>query len=73
MSPLCPKHNECEEPEGAAMEVCSAGMGLNFGFPTIAFISAHTTCRVGLCLSTVTKFGLMHVHLQYKVQLRKWS
>ncbi|MCJ8730630.1 hypothetical protein PDJAM_G00186590 [Pangasius djambal] len=24
VSPLCPKHNECEEPEGAAMEVSSA-------------------------------------------------
>ncbi|KAF5910260.1 lymphoid-specific helicase [Clarias magur] len=25
VSPLCPKHNECEEPEGAAMEVSTAG------------------------------------------------
>ncbi|KAM9477081.1 lymphoid-specific helicase [Clarias gariepinus] len=25
VSPLCPKHNECEEPEGAAMEVFTAG------------------------------------------------
>lgn len=30
MSPLCPKHNKCEEPEGAAMEVSTAGISLNF-------------------------------------------
>lgn len=28
MSPLCPKHNDCEEPEGAAMEVSTAGTSL---------------------------------------------
>lgn len=30
VSPLCPKHNDCEEPEGAAMEVSTAGMELDF-------------------------------------------
>lgn len=26
VSPLCPKHSESEEPEGAAMKVSTAGM-----------------------------------------------